>query len=99
MISEVRAVELVESFLARELPTRPWKGPAPTPDVYRVEERAVGWLVFWRSAEQVRARSTRGSFVGGHYLVDRTTGASITSPTPGGRKRTGRSAAFCRPRA
>ncbi|MEU5052072.1 hypothetical protein [Streptomyces sp. NPDC021096] len=75
MISEERAVELVESLLARELPTWPWQGPAPTPDVYHVQERAVGWLVFWRSAEQARARDVRGSFVGGHYLVDRYDGS------------------------
>ncbi|MFC0842771.1 hypothetical protein ACFH04_03325 [Streptomyces noboritoensis] len=75
MISKERAVELVESFLATELPTWPWEGPPPTPDIYRVEERAVGWLVFWRSAEQARARNVRGSFVGGHYLVDRLDGS------------------------
>lgn len=75
MISEERAVELVESFLAAELPTWPWTGSAPTPDIYHVEERAVGWLVFWRSAEQVRARDAGGSFVGGHYLVDRHDGS------------------------
>ncbi|WP_329395292.1 hypothetical protein [Streptomyces melanogenes] len=75
MISEERAVELVESFLAAELPTWPWTGSAPTPDIYHVEERAVGWLVFWRSAEQARARDVRGSFVGGHYLVNRNDGS------------------------
>ncbi|MFD9125341.1 hypothetical protein [Kitasatospora sp. NPDC059571] len=75
MISEERAVELIGSFLARELPTWPWRGPAPTPDIYHVGERTVGWLVFWRSAEQARARDRRGSFVGGHYLVDRHDGS------------------------
>lgn len=75
VISKERAVELVESFLARDLPTQKWRGPAPTPDVYHVQERAVGWLVFWRSAEQARAREARGSFVGGHYLVDRHDGS------------------------
>ncbi|MFD7984811.1 hypothetical protein ACFV4M_15740 [Kitasatospora indigofera] len=75
MISKERAVELIESFLAGELPTQPWRGSAPTPDVYHVQERAVGWLVFWRSAEQARARDMRGSFVGGHYLVDRHDGS------------------------
>ncbi|MEU6669822.1 hypothetical protein [Streptomyces sp. NPDC046727] len=75
MISKERAVELIESFLARELPTQPWKGSPPTPDIYHVEERTVGWLVFWRSAEQARARDMRGSFVGGHYLVDRHDGS------------------------
>ncbi|GHF44518.1 hypothetical protein GCM10010218_27370 [Streptomyces mashuensis] len=81
MISEERAVELVESFLARELPTWPWEGPPPTPDIYHVEERTVGWLVFWRSAEQARARDMRGSFVGGHYLVDRHDGSIHYVPT------------------
>lgn len=75
VISKQRAVELIESFLARELPTWPWWGPAPTPDVYHVQERAVGWLVFWRSAEQAHDRDARGSFVGGHYLVDRHDGS------------------------
>ncbi len=75
VISKERAVELVESFLATELPTQPWRGSAPTPDVYHVQERAVGWLVFWRSAEQARSREVRGSFVGGHYLVDRHDGS------------------------
>jgi hypothetical protein len=74
VISEERAVELIESYLARELPTWPWDGPAPTAEVYHVQERAVGWLVFWRSAEQARGREVRGSFVGGHYLVDRYDG-------------------------
>ncbi|MFI1100698.1 hypothetical protein [Streptomyces melanogenes] len=75
VISKERAVELVESFLATELPTWRWEGPAPTPDIYHVEERAVGWVVFWRSAEQARARAMRGSSVGGHYLVDRLDGS------------------------
>ncbi|MFD9030871.1 YrhB domain-containing protein [Streptomyces sp. NPDC059567] len=75
MISKERAVELIESFLVRELPTWQWSGPAPTPDIYHVRESAVGWLVFWRSAEQARARDVRGSFVGGHYLVDRNDGS------------------------
>ncbi len=70
VISKERAVELVESYLAGELPTQLWAGPPPTPEIYHLEERTVGWLVFWRSAEQARARNTRGSFVGGHYLVD-----------------------------
>ncbi|MFD6970121.1 hypothetical protein [Streptomyces sp. NPDC059949] len=75
VISRERAVELVEAFLAGELPTWPWSGPAPTPDIYHVQELTVGWLVFWRSAEQARAREVRGSFVGGHFLVDRHDGS------------------------
>ncbi|SOB88471.1 hypothetical protein SAMN06272789_6754 [Streptomyces sp. 1331.2] len=70
VISKERAVELVETYLARELPTWRWAGSPPTPEIYHLEERTVGWLVFWRSAEQARARHVRGSFVGGHYLVD-----------------------------
>ncbi|MFJ2060564.1 hypothetical protein ACIOMM_32180 [Streptomyces sp. NPDC087908] len=75
MISRERAVALVRAFLARELPTWPWEGPPPTPDVHHVEEWAVGWLVFWRSAQQARGDGPRGSFVGGHYLVDRQDGS------------------------
>ena len=75
VISRERAVALVGSFLARDLPTWPWEGPPPMPDLYHVEERAVGWLVFWRSAEQARGDGPRGSFVGGHYLVDRQDGS------------------------
>ncbi len=85
VISEERAVELVESFLAVELQTWPWSGPAPTPGVYHVEERVVGWLVFWRSAEQARARTREmsGSFVGGHVLVDRHDGSIHYVPAAG----------------
>ncbi|NXY96674.1 hypothetical protein HYE82_20260 [Streptomyces sp. BR123] len=75
MIVKEHAVELVESFLAGELPTWRWAGRPPTPEIYHVEEREVGWVVHWRSAEQARARRTTGSFVGGHYLVDRHDGS------------------------
>ncbi|MFF2779787.1 hypothetical protein ACFVU3_33410 [Streptomyces sp. NPDC058052] len=75
MISRERAVALAESFLARELPTWPWEGPPPTPEIHHVSEHAVGWLVFWRSAEQARGETPRGSYVGGHYLVDRHDGS------------------------
>ncbi|MEU5807589.1 hypothetical protein [Streptomyces sp. NPDC047718] len=78
VISRERAVELVGSFLEGELPTWPWSGPPPTPDLYHVEEHGVGWLVFWRSAEQARRAAgtgRTGSFVGGHYLVDRYDGS------------------------
>ncbi|MFD0265897.1 hypothetical protein ACFVGY_04770 [Streptomyces sp. NPDC127106] len=74
MISKERAVELVESFLAGDLPTWTWDGPPPTPEVYHVEEREVGWLVFWRSTERPR-RGMTGTSVGGHYLVDRYDGS------------------------
>ncbi|MFD7625925.1 hypothetical protein ACFV7Q_07745 [Streptomyces sp. NPDC059851] len=75
MITKERAVELVESFLAEELPRWRWAGSPPTPELYHVEERPVGWLVFWRSAEQARRPVMTGSFVGGHYLVDRYDGS------------------------
>ncbi|MEU2393887.1 hypothetical protein [Streptomyces sp. NPDC007369] len=78
MISRERAVALVESFLAADLPTWTWGGPPPTPEIHRVEEREVGWLVFWRSAEQARRRALSGmtgTTVGGHYLVDRYDGS------------------------
>ncbi|MFE5484465.1 hypothetical protein [Streptomyces sp. NPDC056527] len=83
MISKEHAIELIESFLVRELPTWPWSGLPPTPDIYHVQESSVGWLVFWRSAEQALARETRGSFVGGHYLVDRNDGSIHYVPAAG----------------
>ncbi|MFF1908588.1 YrhB domain-containing protein [Kitasatospora sp. NPDC058218] len=74
MISEERAVELVESLLVRERLT--WAGPVPELAVYRVEEHAVGWLVFWNSAEYARTRDLRDNLVGsGPYLVDRHDGS------------------------
>lgn len=77
MISRERAVELVESFLADEQSSWPWKGPAPERVVYSVEEHSVGWLVFWNTAEHLRARDVRDRPVGsgGHYLVDRHDGS------------------------
>ncbi len=43
----------------------------------------VGWLVFWRSAEQAGAPEVRGSFVGGHCLVDRHDGSIHYVPAVG----------------
>lgn len=41
-----------------------------------MEEHAVGWLVFWNSAEYARTRDVRDSLVGsGPYLVDRHDGS------------------------
>lgn len=74
VISKERAVELVESLIAAERLT--WAGPAQALAVYRVEEHAVGWLVFWNSAEYVRTRDPRTNLVGsGPYLVDRYDGS------------------------
>ncbi|MCU7827199.1 YrhB family protein [Kitasatospora sp. DSM 101779] len=70
MISKERAVELVESQLARE--RRTWAGPFRELAVCDAEEHAVGWLVFWNSAEYARTRDVRDSLVGQRpYLVDR----------------------------
>ncbi|MFE5586951.1 YrhB domain-containing protein [Kitasatospora sp. NPDC056531] len=74
MISKERAVELVESLLAKERLT--WAGPLHELAVYDVEEHAVGWLVFWNSAEYARTRDLRYNLVGsGPYLVDRHDGS------------------------
>ncbi|MFC8453564.1 YrhB domain-containing protein [Kitasatospora sp. NPDC057223] len=72
MISKERAVELVESLLTRERLT--WAGPELA--ICAVEERAVGWLVYWNSAEYARTRDPRDSLIGsGPYLVDRHDGS------------------------
>lgn len=74
VISKERAVELVESLLAAERLT--WAGPVHELAVYSVEEHAVGWLVFWNSAEYARTRDLRDNLVGnGPYLVDRYDGS------------------------
>ncbi|GGR11097.1 YrhB domain-containing protein [Streptomyces netropsis] len=84
MISEERAVELVESFLARERLTWPWRGPVPELAVYHVEEHAVGWLAFWDTAESARTGDVRDSLHGGgHYLVDRHDGSIHHVPAAG----------------
>lgn len=77
MITKERAVELVESYLAKELPTWPWSGPVPEPAVRGVEEYAVGWLVFWGTAGPDRTRDVSGRPVGSgsHCLVDRHDGS------------------------
>ncbi|MFJ9457515.1 hypothetical protein ACIRST_20810 [Kitasatospora sp. NPDC101447] len=75
MISEERAVELVESYLARELPNWSWARLIPELAVYAVEERTVGWLVHWTSAEGARDPAKRGFLHGGPYLVDREDGS------------------------
>ncbi|MFD0009176.1 YrhB domain-containing protein [Streptomyces sp. NPDC127178] len=74
MLSKERAIELVESLLAAERLT--WAGPVRELAVCDVEEHAVGWLVFWNSAEYARTRDPRDNLVGsGRYLVDRYDGS------------------------
>ncbi|MCX5015026.1 YrhB family protein [Streptomyces sp. NBC_00555] len=75
MISKERAVELVESLLARERRTWAWARLVPNLAVYHVEERSVGWLVYWSSAEFVRNPDRRSNLLGGPYLVDREDGS------------------------
>ncbi|MEU9045197.1 MULTISPECIES: YrhB domain-containing protein [unclassified Kitasatospora] len=75
MISKERAVELVESLLARERPN--WEGASLLPElaVYAVEEWSVGWLAYWTSAEGARNPALRGNLLGGPLLVDREDGS------------------------
>ncbi|MFH8379917.1 YrhB domain-containing protein [Kitasatospora sp. NPDC018058] len=75
MISRERAVELVESLLERERPNWAWARLIPKLAVYAVEERPVGWLVHWTSAEGARNPALRGNLLGGPYLVDREDGS------------------------
>jgi hypothetical protein len=80
VISKERAVELVESLLATERPA--WAGRPRELAVHRVEEHAVGWLVFWNSAEFARTRDRRDCLIGsGPYLVDRHDGSIHHIPT------------------
>ncbi|MFD8708625.1 YrhB domain-containing protein [Kitasatospora sp. NPDC059648] len=75
MISRERAVDLVESLLERERPTWAWARLIPELAVYAVEERSVGWLVYWTSAEGARNPALRGNLLGGPFLVDREDGS------------------------
>ncbi|MFJ3792177.1 hypothetical protein [Kitasatospora sp. NPDC090091] len=75
MISEERAVELVNALLVRELPTWEWARLIPELVVYAVEERSVGWLAYWTSPEAARDPARRGTLHGGPYLVDREDGS------------------------
>ncbi|MFJ7786683.1 YrhB domain-containing protein [Streptomyces albidoflavus] len=69
MISKERAVERVESLLAT-------MRLAHELVVHEVKEHALGWLVFWNSAEYDRTRDLRDLLVGGGpYLVDRYDGS------------------------
>ncbi|MFD9127420.1 YrhB domain-containing protein [Kitasatospora sp. NPDC059571] len=75
VISQQQAVELVESYLERERPTWTWARLIPKLAVYAVEERAVGWLAYWTSAEGARNPALRGNLLGGPLLVDREDGS------------------------
>ncbi|MFD9479589.1 YrhB domain-containing protein [Streptomyces nojiriensis] len=77
VISKERAVELVDSYLARDRLTWPWRGAVPELAVCHVEEYAVGWLAFWNSAKYARTRDASDSLMGGggHCLVDRHDGS------------------------
>ncbi|MGW2376321.1 YrhB domain-containing protein [Kitasatospora sp. NPDC001683] len=80
MISRERAVELVESYLERERPNWAWARLIPKLAVYAVEERSVGWLVYWTSEEGARDPALRGTLLGGPYLVDREDGSIHVVP-------------------
>ncbi|GAA4586385.1 hypothetical protein GCM10023194_32430 [Planotetraspora phitsanulokensis] len=56
MVTKDRAVELVESLLSRTRQESPWMAGLPELAVLDVEERALGWLVFWQSVEYVHSR-------------------------------------------
>ncbi|MEV6978946.1 YrhB domain-containing protein [Kitasatospora sp. NPDC093806] len=82
MISEQRAVELVEAYLAEERLTWRWEGEAPELVVHRVEEHGVGWLAFWTTAEAARTPGT-ATTIHGHLLVDREDGSIHHVPAAG----------------
>ncbi|MEV7176611.1 YrhB domain-containing protein [Kitasatospora sp. NPDC093679] len=75
MITEERAVELVETELARDRLAHSWKAYLPEFVAHRVDELAVGWLVFCQSAVWLRTRDEHDSFRSGPYLVDRQDGS------------------------
>jgi hypothetical protein len=68
VIAKERAVELVEALLVTERQAQP---ALPELAVSGVEEHALGWLVFWQSADYLRSRDIGRMLVGhGPYLVD-----------------------------
>ncbi|WP_354644210.1 YrhB domain-containing protein [Kitasatospora camelliae] len=75
VISREQAIELVEALLERERPTSAWARGIPALAVYAVDERSVGWLAYWTSAEGARNPALRGTLLGGPYLVDREDGS------------------------
>ena len=68
VITAERARALVEALLAAKQRAQPG---LPDLTVLDVEEHALGWLVYWQSAEYVRTRELGSMLVGhGPYLVD-----------------------------
>ncbi|MFI6154325.1 YrhB domain-containing protein [Kitasatospora sp. NPDC051170] len=79
MISRERAVELVESLLARKPPTG---AEGRELAVVSVKKHEFGWAVFWNSAEFARTRDRHRMLVGsGPYLVDGLDGSIHHIPT------------------
>ncbi|TWF91365.1 YrhB domain-containing protein [Kitasatospora viridis] len=73
MVTKERAVELVEALLLREHEASPW---LPELGVIKVEEHALGWLVFLQGVEYIRTRRFEDMLIGqGPYLVDRQDGS------------------------
>ncbi|MEU1502032.1 YrhB domain-containing protein [Streptomyces sp. NPDC005732] len=73
MVTEERAVDLVEALLLRERQESPW---LPELAVLDVEEHVLGWLVTSQSVEYIRSRDSEKMLVGsGPYLVDRQDGS------------------------
>ncbi|MCU7820939.1 YrhB family protein [Kitasatospora sp. DSM 101779] len=76
MITEERAVELVEAQLVLDRLAQPWMTHLVEYAVGRVEEHAVGWLVFWQGVERSPHSDTLVRYAGtGPYLVDRQDGS------------------------
>ncbi|MFJ6137879.1 YrhB domain-containing protein [Kitasatospora sp. NPDC092286] len=77
MVTEERAVKLVEALLSKKRQEALAKyGKSPEVVVLSVEEHALGWLVGWQSVEYIRSRDPLNMLVGsGPYLVDRQDGS------------------------
>lgn len=77
MVTEERAVELVEALLWKERQEALAKyGKWPDVAVLEVKEHSLGWLIFWQSVEYIRSRDWADMLVGhGPYLVDRQDGS------------------------
>ncbi|MGC1211703.1 MAG: YrhB domain-containing protein [Micromonospora sp.] len=56
MVTEERAVELVEALLSKEHQAALAKHGKWQVAVLEVEEHALGWLVFWQSMKYIRSR-------------------------------------------
>jgi hypothetical protein len=73
VISKERAVELVESQLAKD--RLAWSMPHELA-IFDVTEHPVGWLVHWNTAEYIRTGDSSYRLGGGGpYLVDRYDGS------------------------